>query len=320
MLTAAKTQFVRSALLLAAASCFASAQTEPMPNISELLERASERSSNYVETFRNLMAEEKKTFELFGGDGALRRRRVVESNFIVYPLSLSDGRFVEYRHVTAVDGKKIEGAESRSQLFFERLVKVASSAKELERIQKESFRFDFELQVNGFTLFQAIPLSPNIRSVLEFEIAGNEAVDGANVLVLLFRQTRSSPYIRINRGDRDPVADPALSMEIDDDSRKPLNERIRGQIWLDAVTYQVRREIREVTVMPEGFPEPVLVSRTELVYQPSEFGILTPLRITHEFYKFQRKQRASFREVLAIFEYSKFSKPDVEVRSAEITN
>lgn len=78
------------------------------------------------------------------------------------------------------------------------------------------------------------------------------------------------------------------------------------------------KEIRETTVKPADFPLPVVISRTTSEYRSSEFGILTPAKITQELSRLDRKRKIAVADITAVFEYSAFTKPDVEVRSAQV--
>ncbi|HMS10887.1 MAG TPA: hypothetical protein PKE66_15485, partial [Pyrinomonadaceae bacterium] len=172
--------------------------------------------------------------------------------------------------------------------------------------------FDEGMRINGFTLFQAVALSPKVRGVMSFR----QAVDGGPVVRLDYEQTAESPYITVNRGSTSGE-EPVVSFEIEDRSREPFNERLRGSLWVDAESKRVVREVRELTVRPAGFARAVLISRVVLEYQPSEFGINTPARITHEFFTLKRKQQQSELDVRAIFEYTRFSRPEVDVKAEE---
>src|SRR5688572_21859948 len=171
-------------------------QTTP-PTVDEIVRRAAEQTPVYVEAFKNLLSEETKTFEIYDRDGNVRKRRVVGSTFIVYQLSKDEKRIVEYRNVTAVDGKPLSQIDARAEEFFEKLVKVESSAKELERIESESQRYDEELYISNLTLFQAVALGENVRKYFDFTLKGKENIDGKEVYVVEYRQSRASPSITI---------------------------------------------------------------------------------------------------------------------------
>ena len=297
---------VAMAMLLGLSPAFGQAETDA------LVEGVYASTQEYLARFRDLLAEERKTLEFYGSNGRVRKTRVVESNFIVYELGGSEGKAAEYRHVLRVDGKPVEKADLRSEEFFEKLTKLGSSRKELEKLQDESTRFDEGMRINGFTLFQAVALSPKVRGVMAFR----QAAGGGPVIRLDYEQTAESPFITVNRGST-TGEEPVVSFEIDDNSRDVFNERLRGSLWVDAESKRVVREVRELTVRPAGFVRAVTISRVVLEYQPSEFGINIPAKITHEFFTLKRKQQQSELDVRATFEYTRFSRPDVDVKAEE---
>lgn len=296
---------VAMAMLLGLSPAFGQAETDA------LVEGVYASTREYLARFRDLLAEERKTFEFYGSNGRVRKTRVVESNFIVYELG-GEGKAAEYRHVLRVDGKAVEKADLRSEEFFEKLTKLGSSRKEREKLQEESTRFDEGMRINGFTLFQAVALSPKVRGAMAFR----QSAEGEPVIRLDYEQKAESPLITVNRGSTSGE-EPVVSFEIDDNSREAFNERLRGSLWVDAASKRVVREVRELTVRPAGFVRAILISRVVLEYQPSEFGINTPVKITHEFFTLKRKQQESELDVRAVFEYTRFSRPDVDVKAEE---
>lgn len=292
-------------------------QTAP-PRTDEIVRKARDEMWKYVETFRNLLSQETKTFEIYEKNGEVKKRRVVTSNFIVYQLSKDEKRIAEYRNVLAVDGKNLERTENRAQDFFEKIVKVESSAKELERLQEESQRYDEELLISGMTLFQSPILSDNLRPAFEFTLAGKEIIDGREIFVIDYRQVKATPYISIGLQPAAGDAKSSLSYDVEIEGLSNFNERVHGRLWIDANNFQIRREHREMTIQPEGFEDRIVFSENDFEYQKSDFGILTPKKITSLQYRIDRKKRASVKDVKVTFEYQKFTKPDVEVKSADV--
>jgi hypothetical protein len=293
------------------------AQKTSDAELQDTIKRAAEGWARYLETFRDLISDERRSFEVYRENGSVRRRRTVESTFIVYRLSTDDSRIVEFRHITAVDGKKQGRADRRSQEFFEQLTKASSSAEELGRIRKESFRHD-EIEIEGYTLNQGVPLSEKLKEVIEFKFVKNEIVDGKEVIIVDYQQTRPSADIRISTSSDKQEKSGLVDVDIDTAITQPLEPRMRGRLWLDKKTYQIRREVRELTAQPEGFTEPLVVLRADFSYKESDYGILTPSQIIVEFYKLQPKRQKATLDVRTVMEYSRFTNPDVEVRSAEV--
>lgn len=312
-------RYLISVLVVCCVGLAAIGQPPQEDDLRAIIARAAEESANYQQTFRNLIADEKRIFETFRENGSIKRRRTVESNFIVYQLSTDDKRIVEYRHITGVDGRKFEKADHRAQEFFERLAKAGTSSEELDRIRKESFRHD-EIEIEGYTLFQGVPLAESLKGVIEFKILGVEQEDGGEVILIRYQQTRSSPYVRVSRaGDKETNAS-LVDIDIEEPSKEPMNARLRGNLWLDRSTLKIRQEIRELTIQPAGFEQPLVISRTEFHYRGSDFGILTPSKIRTELYKPHLKRKTASLDIRAVMEYSRFTNPDVEVRSAEVKN
>jgi hypothetical protein len=292
----------------------ASPTPAPTPTLQEIIDKAEAQTRVYVETFKNLLSEERKTFEIYDKRGEIKKRRNVVSTFIVYPLSKDENQITEFRNVVAVDGKNLEKTDQRAQDFFEQIVKVESSKKELEKLQDESLRFDQDIYISGLTLFQSLVLSQDLRSFFEFNIEGKEQIAGTETYVVSYRQTKQSPYITINSEKERDGGKLTQNFDIQVDKKSDLNERMRGKLWIDADTFQIRREQREVTIQPEGFVSPMVVIEDNFEFQKSDFGILTPKKITHLHYRVKLKDKAAVKEGKVIFEYEKFTKPDVEVK------
>lgn len=296
----------------------ASGQTVSTPaTVDTIVARVAAERENFISTFQNLTVLETKSFTIFDRSGRVKKKRVVASNLIIYRLSSSDDLVAEFRNVIAVDGKPLSDAAARTTEFFAKLAKSETSRSELDRIEDESLRYDPDIKISGLTLFQAIAVAENIRPSMRFSVK-QAADDSAHVLQLDFKQDAESAFIRVNRGSGPDPNKTSISFEIEGRKKEPLNERIRGMLWIDAKSYQVVKEIRETTVKPADFPLPVVISRTTSEYRNSEFGILTPAKITQELSRLDRKRKIAVADITAVFEYSAFTKPDVEVRSAQV--
>jgi hypothetical protein len=290
----------------------------PPPSLETILDRAEAESRVYRETFKDLLANEDKTFEIYDKKGEVKKRRTVTSNFVVYQLQKRAGRIAEYRNVLAVDGRTLDKASLRAQDFFEKIAVAESSAGELSELEKESLRYDEELFINGLTLFQALALAPNLRPLFEFTLDGKQIVDGAEVYAISYRQTRNSPDITINSKENKPDNRITLNFEVETDRDTPLNERMRGKFLIDTATFRLWREEREITIQPHDFPAPLVVVREDFDFQRSDFGLLVPKKIVHAHYRAKLRERLAVKEAQVTFEYSKFTKPGVEVKSAEV--
>ncbi len=297
-------------LLIFTASSVGEAQLVEEVTPQEMIDRARARTNVYLETFKNLLSEEKKTFEIYEKSGKIKKRKTVDSTFLVYQLTKEQGRVAEFRNVTAVDGKKVPNVDDRAKDFFEKVVAADNSQKEYERIRDESSRFDEDFAINGLTLFQAIALSDELRGRFRFTMAGRESIGGKTVYVVLFEQIRADPAITVNS----PSATNNYDIEIEGPTNVELDARIRGKLWIDADTFNVRRELRERTIQPVGLAQPVVVAEDELEYTDSAFGILTPQTLTHVQYRVRLKDGVASKDTKILFEYGKFTQPDVEVK------
>ena len=108
-------------------------------------------------------------------------------------------------------------------------------------------------------------------------------------------------------------------IDIEGDSKAVLNARVRGTIWIDPVSFNIRKEIRERTIQPAGYATPLVVARNIFEYGDSEFSILTPTKIVHTQSRIDLKDRTDRPDIAVTFSYGKFTQPNVEVKSGEVT-
>jgi len=314
MLRNGKNALLTSVLMLASA-LVVFAQT---PSVNEIADRAGRQTAAYVETFRNLLSQENKTFEIYGKNGDVKKRRTVTSTFIVYPLTKDEKRIAEFRNILAVDGKTINNADSRAQDFFQKVVRAESSQKELEQIDKESSRFDQDFSITGMTLFQSPVLAPKMRPFFQFHLDGKETIDGADCYLVSYEQTKPSPDVVVNSKEQDYGKSYHQYYDVDVDREGELNPRVRGKLWIDAATFQIHKEVRQLTLQPEGSTAPITAVTDEFEYRASQFGILTPKLIRHTQYTVKTRSASAQKQVVVSMEYGNFTKPDVEVKSAEV--
>src|SRR4051812_15644257 len=89
-------------------------QTTPV-SLDNILSEAQKQSENYRETFRNLLADEVKTFEEFDKRGEPERRTTVRSSFLVYQSGKNQTATAELRNVLEVNGKLIPDSQKRGE-------------------------------------------------------------------------------------------------------------------------------------------------------------------------------------------------------------
>jgi hypothetical protein len=286
------------------------------PTLDVILAEAAKQTAFYREEFKNLLADEKKTFERYNRQGEMRDSDVVESNLLVYQSPKNQNVGSELRNVTKVNGKLIPDSQKRSDEFFGELEKTRTLESELEKIQREGSRYDKTLEINGFTLNEGLVLADNLRPFFEFQLTGRENLNGRDVYVVNFRQTKASPYISINGRGTGGSGEASLNLDGFDlpGALKNSEVLLRGKLWIDAGNFQLWREEREVTVQADA---PVVVLETIFDYQPSEYGILVPKQIVWTAYDVKRNSKEnrfeSVKETRVVFDYSRFRKSNVEV-------
>ncbi len=292
---------------------FANAQ-DAAENLDTIIKKAGEQIAVYQETFKNLVAKETKTFEQYDKNGELKKKNVVESTFVVYQSPRDKELITEFRNVTKVDDKLIPDSDRRSEEFFAELKKTESSARELAKIEKESLRYDKSLLISGFTLQESPVLSENLRPYFDFQMLGTEMIEGNEVYVISYRQTKQCPFISINEsaGKSDDLK---FDFRLDlSGGIKKSDVFLQGKLWIDAKKFQLWRERRELTAR---IAKPVTLLTTDFIFQPSEFGILVPKQITLIEYKVKnaaKENQSAVVETKVTFDYSKFNKTDSDVK------
>lgn len=319
--------------LLSAFSVFAqipqtSPQILPSPSptpvsLETILTEAEKQTVKYKENFSNLLAEETKTFEDYDKNGEIKKTRRVESNFLVYQSVKNPERTVEYRNVTKVDGESVGNIEKRAEDFFNDVLKSDSAEKELEKIQKESSRYDKNLDIAGLTLNQAPILASHIRPYFDFSLGSDENYENRQVYVVNYQQNKPSPYVVYNDDEARP-GKLFLSYFLDlPKSLKDSQPLLRGTLWIDKETFQVLRERRDVILPAQNQTKPIPVMAMTFDYQLSDLGVLTPKKITltDNNVKVNKNDEYSVTaDNKATFEYTKFTQSDVEVKSGEVNS
>ncbi len=306
--------------ILSAFSAFAQEmQTMPTPqptppNLDTILNEAAKQTENYRETFRDLLAIETKTFERYEKNGDLDDRTKVESNFFVYQSSKDGTTSSELRNVIKVDDELVPDSQARAGRFLGELQKAKTVEKELEKIQDESLRYDKNFIISGLTLYEAIALAENMRPYFEFNLTGAENYRGREAYVVSYRQTRKSPFITI---DEKSSKEPGLKADFDlnlPGSLKKKDKFLQGKLWIDAQTFQILREERDIVVQASS---PLVMQKAVFEYEPSRFEIFVPKKII--FTDYDVKKGASKNDFIpykfaqVTFDYSEFKKTDVEI-------
>lgn len=309
--------------VLTAVSAVGQISPTPSPtpvSLGTILSEAEKQTVQYKQNFTNLLAEEIKTFDDYKKDGSIDKTRRIESNFLVYQSVKNPGAVVEYRNVTKVDGEPVNNVERRAEEFFNDVLRSDSAAKELEKIQKESTRYDKNLVIKGFTLNQAPVLDGNIRPFLDFRLVGEDIFENREVYVIDYKQKTRSPYIIFNDDNQDPKG---LHLRYFLDLPKQFRQSepfLSGRLWIDKEFFQVLGEQRNVMVRPQNGQKPFAVMETSFIYQYSDLGYLTPKKIILTDYNIQTKgdEFTVTIDNKATLEYTKFTQSNVEVKSGEV--
>lgn len=313
------------AILTVSTTVFTFAQTPsptPMPQIAPtpvdlemILTEAEKQTAFYQETFKDLLATETKTFEEYDKNGALDNETIIESNFLVYQSAKDANRTSELRNVLKVDDKLIPDSQVRADRFLGELGKTKTLEKELEKLQDEGLRYDKTVRIINFTLYEAITLAKNLRPFFDFKLVSTENFEGSEVFVVSYQQTRKSPFITI---DEKESKEPGIKADFDINLPGALkkNEKfLRGKLWIDAKTFQIWREERQVTVQANSTS--LIAQETVFEYASSEFGILVPKRITFTDNNLKKISKdnnySAVKDTKVTFDYSKFKKTSVEV-------
>ena len=321
------TNFTLFLITIAAAGVFAqtptaspsaqmSAQISATPiQLETILSEAEKQAINYQEEFKNLLATETKTFEEYDKNGNLKNQMTVESNFFVYQSEKNKDLSSELRNVTKVDGKLVPDSQARADRFLAELGKTSTAEKELEKIQDEGSRYDKTLRINGLTLFEALSLDNSLRSYFDYKLVGLENLQGKEVYVVSYQQTKKSPFITINeKASNDKRVKAGFDVSLPG-SLKKNDVFLRGKLWIDKQNFQIWREERQLAVQTAT---PIVAMETILEYQPSEFGILVPKKISLQLNNIKKNSKenefTTVKDTMAIYDYSKFRKFNVDVQ------
>ena len=295
-------------LLLLSLVAIPSFAQQPEPDLKDLIRRAALTTSEYKSRFKDLTAEEDQKVEEYDEQGKVEKQRRIESDLFIYQSQLDPTQIVEYRDVKSVDGKAIKKRESRLINLINKSAKTESVKKELDRINRESRRYDLGFSFYGMTLYQGWLLAENVRDAFKYTFAGREQVDGHDVIVVDYQQVTQTPHINLKLDLPTPLK-----------GSEPFH---RGRLWLDAETAQIRREVREFTLRPPSMDRPLVLVRYEFEYADSRFGFLTPKRIVITNNSRGRTGADKKPEVMLggkiTFDYGAFTRFDVETPDASV--
>lgn len=302
--------YILALISLIAGPSFGQQPANPEPELKELISRAALGVGEYKARFKDLTAEEDQKIEEYDKEERLKRQRRIASDLVVYQSQLDPTKTVEYRDVKSVDGTAVKKREARLMNLLNKSAKAGSAEKELERINRESRRYDLNYSFYGMTLNQGLPLFENIRESFQFKLVGRERVNGHDAIVVEYQQVSQHPEIAFQLS--------SLPSEL-----KGAHTLHRGRLWLDATTAQLVREVREMTLEHRSLSHPLVLMRYDLDYADSRFGFLTPKRIVISTYNHGRGGAGKKPELLLggkiTFEYGAFTRFDVDTPDASVT-
>ena len=198
----------------------------------------------------------------------VKKRREIVSDLLVWQSSrTSEGQTAEYRDVRSVDGKPVNNRDKRILDIIRQAGKTDSVEKEIALINRESLRYDDGCSSNNTTVH---PGSIGISDHFRVEWAGRDQIGGSEVVMIDYREVGSSIWGALMSGKYKQMGLSAVF--------------VRGRLWLDATTTQLRQERFEVAGVHPAVSEPVTLVRLrrENTEANNSFGILTPQRIVIE--------------------------------------
>ncbi len=310
-------------VMMLMSTAFAHSQTSALSaDLMLIIDRAENANAFYTETFRNLSTEETKIFERYDGDGRLKETRRIRSVFIVYQ-SPKDGTTGELRNVVEFNGKSVARQDREVADFFEKLARSESITDEMSRIKKDGNRFDGGASAWGMTLWQESPFGI-LKPFVEYKIVGHEKLEGRDLIVIEYLQTRPTLLVKFNPTSEDWRNEPAGRQYAADVSSGmwPHNPFIKGKIWLDATTFETWLNEYKVMLSPPGSKAPVEVLDLSFQYQSNGFKILLPKRFTMKINKVSGSVATPIvkRDRVMTFEYSKFSEFNSEAKDYKIND
>jgi hypothetical protein len=291
----------------------------PPADLDAVVTRFVNTAKEYQRVFLNLVAEETKVAEVFEQSGRLKQQRTIVSDLLVYrptrlPGSASasasssglrmafflsnSADAAEFRDVRAVDGKAVAKRSTRALELLTRASQSASRQKEVDIINRESFRYDLGYGFTGLTINQPVWLES--RETFRVAWLGRDQIDGHEVLVFDYQEQPPSK----RHFNRDFYTRDGFTSSI-----------MRGRVWLDAASSQLRRDRWELAGLHPVLSDPVPIVRRESAFTGSRFGILVPERGVVEFFergKQTKNQPPTFyRAARTTFTYAAFRQFDV---------
>jgi hypothetical protein len=291
--------------LLLVCPAWAQQAEAPMTNaqLTALLEQVGANSERYTKTFKDLTAEEQRHFELFASDGKLDKQHRLVTDLIVYQSQRNTNRVVEFRNIREVDGAPVKDQTERLEKLFERLSKADSTDKELQRIIKESTRYDFGYQLSGYLFYKSIASWKALQPAFRFAAIGRERIAERELQVVKFEQTQF-------RKDM-------FGLESFFDPTKFTGPMMRGTYWIDPATAEIHREHHEIFFRDNQQPAIThKVIEVDFDFAPSKYAVFLPQRVVLQFFRSAKAKKDApirmYRTVKVTSEFNGFRRFNTE--------
>jgi hypothetical protein len=282
---------------------------QPDAQLTALLERIGVNAENYTKTFKDLTAEERRHFELFGPDDKLEAQHRIVADLIVYQAQRNPNRAIEFRNIREVDGAPVKQQTERLEKLFERLTKDDSADKEMQRILKESTRYDFGYQLSGYLFYKAMASWKKTQPLFKFENAGPERVGERELLRVNFEQMQFKPDLF----GLSHIFDPA----------KFVGPLMRGRYWIDLTTAEIWREHHEIFFRDNQSAATHKVIEVDFDFTPSKYEVFLPQRVVLQFFRPAKAKKAApvtmYRTVKVVSEFSDFRRFNIEGKQESLT-
>jgi hypothetical protein len=277
--------------------------------LKKIIPAANIEAERYNKLFRDLSAEETRISERFNEKGEIKQTRKVVCELVVYQSRLSERMAYEYRNAKSIDGKSQKLDEKRIEKFFQKLLKADSINAELNLINQEGLQHDLSLGSSfyGLTLHQWREIEPWALADVGFQVTGREILNGSETVVVAYQQTRPNERLKWYM----PLSLGFASVE----------QNVRGHLWLDSNSLQIRQAEREMWVTVSNAQAPIRIWRQTMQYKPSPYGIWVPQKFVSEFFYHIERNKEGFLTVSQTgrltSEYGEFKRFDVTSEEQE---
>ena len=203
-------RFITAVVIVLVGELTASAALAQSPDIDELMRRVAMYVQSFVDTFRDVVADERYDQQIGS------RRRQLASDFLLVGYPGRTDRLLTFRDIRQVDGQPVKDQTDRiTQLFLKPFDSAVGRAT--------------EIQMEG----------------LRHTLPGGRLVNPLTVLTLLQREYQKE--YRFTRQGLDPTLGSGIRRIDLIRLRPPLNSQPRGSVWVSETTGEVVRTLWRIT-------------------------------------------------------------------------